>query len=300
MIFYGVGTNFINNVIMVINREFFFRGWLPAGLLINARLISSSSEHGETVLRPVLNASPESSWPSQQPPIVFPVSQATDSKAILLKDAVSEGTLVMLPLGDWYGPGTPFILAINTWYEGRIQEVSGEDVMAVRISKAFTLSYYSYYSGVATPDVRLATLPCKWIQGVASEKRAFKDDSHQLTEVGYVPLVTDGEQEVPLPVLDIMRIRTIHLAGMRLAFQSQSPSKSVHVVQCDIVSGKQQPSQDVKYYGIVGSVDPNIQNFYSVANDGISAKISGVDLIQARTVGALSLVTSDEQIVHYN
>lgn len=285
---------------MVINREFFFRGWLPAGLLINARLATNSSASGETVLRPVLNSSPESSWPAQQPPIVFPVSQATDSKAILLKDALSEGTLAMLPLGDWYGPGTPFILAINTWYEGRIQEVSGGDVMAIRISKAFTLSYYSYYSGIEAPDVRLATLPCKWIQGAASEKRAFKDSKAQLAEIGYVPTVADSDQEVPLPVLDIMRIRTIHLAGMRIAFPAQSPSNSVHLVQCEIVAGKQQPSPDVKFYGIVGSADPNVQNFYSVRGADIDAKISGTDLIQSRTIGALSLATTDEQIVHYN
>lgn len=285
---------------MVINREFFFRGWLPAGLLINARLITSSSDRGETVLRPVLNPSPESSWPAQQPPIVFPVSQATDTKAILLKDPLPEGTLAMLPLENWYGPGTPFILAINTWYEGRIQEVSGGDVMAVRISKAFTLSHYSYYSGLEAPDVRLATLPCKWIPGAVSEKRAFMDSNSQLAEIGYVPTVSAGDQEVPLPILDIMRIRTVHLAGLRIAFQTQSPSSNEHFVQCEIIAGKQKPSPDVKFYGLLGSIDPNVQNFYMVSAANISAKLSGTGLIKPQNIGTLSVTMTDEQVVHYN
>lgn len=285
---------------MVINREFFFRGWLPAGLLVNARLITVPSEHGETVCRPILNPSPETSWPSQQPPIVFPVSQATDTKAILLKDALPESTIAMLPLGDWYGPGTPFILAINTWYEGRIQEVSGSDVMAVRLSKAFTLNYYSYYSGISTPDVKLATLPCAWVQGATRDCRAFKDGSSVLSELGYEPTVSADGQEVPLAILDIKQLRTIHVAGMRMAFQTQSPSQNVHFVQCEIVAGSTQPSPDVKFYGFLGSVDPNIQNFYTVSGDSISAKLSDVDLIKSHTLGVIASRATNDQVVHYN
>lgn len=252
------------------------------------------------MLRPVLNPSPESSWPAQQPPIVFPVSQATESKAILLKDALPEGTIAMLPLENWYGPGTPFILAVNTWYEGRILEVSGGDVMAVRISKAFTLNYYSYYSGIETPDVRLATLPCKWIPGTAGEKKAFKDGSSVVAELGYIPRISAGESEVPLPILDVMRIRTIHLAGMRIAFPDKSPANSAHFVQCEIAASNQQPSQNIKFVGLVGSVDPNVQNFYSVTGDGVTAKISDVSLIQTRNAGVLSMPATDEQVIHYN
>lgn len=284
---------------MVINREFFFRGWLPAGLLINARLITNSSKRGEMVLRPVLNPSQDSSWPDQQPPIVFPVSQATDSKAILLKDGVSEGTIAMLPLGDWYGPGTPYILAVNTWYEGLIQEVSGGDVMAIRIIQAFTLNYYSR-PGIDKPDVSLATFPCRWIRGWRGEKRAFKDTGSQLAEMGYVPRVTEGDKAVPLPVLDVLRLRTAHLAGMRMARPQPSPTGNVHYVQCEITSGMQSPDPDVNYYGIVGSVNPNVQNFYTVGGDSIVSKISDVGLVRTQNIGALSVPTNDDQVIHYN
>lgn len=283
---------------MVINREFFFRGWLPAGLLVNARLCTSPSSDGSLGARPLLNPSPESAWPAQQPPIAFPVTQATDDKAILLVDALPDGAIAMLPLEAWYGSGSPYLLATNTWYEGRIREVSGEDVMSVRIHPAVApLQYYSYYSGLEHPDVMLYPLPCRWIPGVRRDVRAFKDANSKLAEIGYVPTVAVDDTNVPLPILDVKKIESVDLAGMRMAYSSQSPAGEAHFIECEFQASPEMP---IKFVGLIASVNANVQNFYSVSKDSIAAKFTGPGLIKTQTISVLSTGGHDEQVLHYN
>lgn len=296
----NVKLNYI--IIMVINREFFFRGWLPAGLLINARLNSSSPSDDCTVLRPLISPVPTASGSRPQPPITFPVTQATDGIAILLKDAIPEGAIVMLPTGAWYGPGTPFILATNVWYEGRIQEVSGGDVMSVRVGvdRDFTLNYFSDYTGVDAADVRLIQLPCKWIPGAVRDQRAFKDPQALLNETGYIPKIQVDGKSVALPVMDFKRILSFELAGMRDAYSSQSSSSRVYFIQCEYAAGLDPRIPGTKYFGLIGAVEPSIQSFYSVLGENIRTKIAGADLIKTQWLGVLSTGLSSDQVVSYN
>lgn len=288
---------------MVINREFYFRGWLPAGLVLNARLIEQTTSDNFPVMIPVLNPYPGRGWSIDQPQPVFPVTQATSQKAILLKDPFPEAAIVLLPLAEWMGSGSPMILAFNTWYEGRIQEVSGADLMSIRLRASASRKYYSYYSGLSSQDVAISTLPAKLIVGKSCETTLFVDTSAATmeSELGIAPQVSVASMSVPCRLMHVVTTGSINTAGMAEGFKELNPGLARNFIQCKISSGRPELVGEYKYFGIGSKPDTRIQNFYTVAASEIVESITedGLDKEGIRAVVAKGSA-DDEQVVHYN
>lgn len=287
---------------MVINREFFFRGWLPAGLVVNARLLSRSSSRGETVLKPVLNPIPGSHWSVYQPAPVFPVSQATDQTAILLRDPFPETALVMLPLEKWFGSGTPYVLALNTWYEGRIQEVTGEDVMAIRLSMTgANREYYSYYSDLDAPDVKLRALPCITIPGRKRNQCMMMDQGDLFQyELGFPPTVTMEGETMFAHIMEPIEINDMSIAGLMSAYASLSPGAERHFVQCLVSDGRSKQPTGAKYFGLATKVDAKVCPFY-VNQEYMISGLANADALDAMGRWFVNSPSQPgESVVHYN
>lgn len=286
---------------MVINREFFVRGWLPAGLVINARLLTNSTPMSNlAVLKPVINPVPGSSWPSEQNQLMFPVDQATSDIAIVLVDSLEESSLALLPLGKWYGPGTPYILAVNTWYEGRVRLISGSDVMAVRIMAEVAPKYYSDYQDTSAKDVSIRTMACHHLEGRnTAQILALDDQSLTTNELGYAPRVSAGDAEMPARVLNSFALSNVSFAGLRTAYADSTPSSAVRYIQCLVTAGNI-AGQKPKYVGLVPNGSIGRQKFYTVRQDKITGAVT--DIVKIDTVlGTISHSgRGDDQIVHYN
>lgn len=288
---------------MVINREFYFRGWLPAGLVLNARLIERAATGNFPVMVPVLNPYPGSGWSMDQPQPVFPVTQASSQKAILLRDPFPESTLVLLPLKEWMGSGTPMILAANTWYDGRIQEVSGADVMAIRLRASADRKYYSYYSELTSQDIAIKTLPARMIVGKNCETMLFGDvnDITLENELGVPPMVSLGGQEMSCRLMHVMTTGSVNMAGMATGFKELNPGTARQFIQCKITSGRVELVGDYKTFGIGSKPDTKVQSFYTVQNLAITAPIQDDDLDKEGIKAVVARGSaSDEQVVHYN
>lgn len=286
---------------MVINRELFVRGWLPAGLVINARLLTNSTPMSNlAVLKPVINPVPGSAWPSEQAQPVFPIEQATDDTAIVLVDPFETSTLALLPLGKWYGPGTPYILAVNTWYEGRVRLVSGSDVMAVRITAEVSPKYYSDYKNTSALDVSIRTMASYHLMGRTTEQVLALDDRMiAYGELGYAPKVSVSGKEVAARVLNLLSLSNVSFAGMRTAYSSSSPSSACRFVQCSVTAGKI-AGQNPKFVGLIPSGKLGKQKFYVIGQDKIAAEMADI-VAPDTTMGTVARGHCDgEQIVHYN
>lgn len=286
---------------MVTNREFFVRGWLPAGLVINARLLTNSTPMSNlAVLKPVINPVPGSSWPSEQSRLMFPVDQATDDIAIVLADPFEESSLALLPLGKWYGPGTPYILAINTWYEGRVRLISGSDVMAVRLMAEVAPKYYSDYRNTSVKDVSIRSMACRHLEGRnTTQILALDDQSLTNNELGYAPRVSVGDVETPARVLNSLTLSNVSFAGMRTAYADSTPGSASRYIQCSITAGHI-AGQNPKFVGLVPNGSLGRQKFYTIHQD----KLTGVasDMVKPDSVfGTVAHAErGSEQIVHYN
>lgn len=296
---------------MVINREFFFRGWLPAGLVLNARLNESSPGDNFPVLKPVINPTPGRSWPEKQPSPIFPVEQATDEQAILLADSFPEGALVMLPLGGWYGKGTPCILATNTWYEGRIQLVTGADVMAVRLLPIQRRAYFTSAEEAAkpdgVPDVTVVAMASYYIPGRTRYQALFVDESEStMTELGYPPMIGPSDSQMPARVMDYFSVTQIHVAGLRGAYEKENPSTELRYIQCSVVDGSMASidSQSYAYIGLIPISTWVVQAFYSVQLNVITASKQLKNLLDPDSEEVLAVVANgsagSDQVVHYN
>lgn len=288
---------------MVINREFYFRGWLPAGLVLNARLLDHTTESNFPVMIPVLNPHPGRGWSIDQPQPVFPVTQASSQKAIVLKDPFLESTIVLLPLKEWMGSGTPMILAFNSWYEGRIQEISGDDVMAVRLRASADRKYYSYYSGLPSQDVAIHTLPARMIGGRSGDT-VLVGDMGSVTvenEIGLAPTVSIGGMDVQGRVMRVATVGSIHTAGMDEGFKELNPGTARYYIQCKITSGQVSQVGSYKHFGIGSKPNANIQSFYTVEAYTIGGQIieDDLDMEGIKAVVARGSLDS-EQVVNYN
>lgn len=295
---------------MIINKEFFFRGWLPAGLVINARLLLTAPDDGYATLKPIINAQASFRWPTAQPNPTFPIDQADSANAILLKDPFPDGALVMLPTGDWYGSGTPYVLAANAWYEGRIQSVSGSDVTATRIVIGEDKSYYwtlGYPDPRVDPDICVANLPCRYIPGKAVNRALLIDEGGSTnSEFGITPTVTLSGVEKPCRLMDIIKLSPIHTFGMDRAFiEDQQPDYICSYLRCDIVAGKLTGTPLTKYdrYGVSPVPKTAVQTFYTVMPNVINGSFEDMNVLLSLPGGAAFAVVAssgDDQLVHYN
>lgn len=287
---------------MVVNRELFFRGWLPAGLLINARLITSAPASMDVaVLKPILNPVPGKGWPTHQPSPVFPIEQASSDEAIVLVDPFPDGALVMTLTPEWLGSGTPYLLAANTWYEGRIRSVSGLDVMGVRLVPTAYDEYYSYYSGSSVKDVRVYNMPCRHILGRSSEQVLVSDKSQvSAAELGLAPQVNVGDTNTAARVVDVLSLSSLSFAGMQSAYKEQNPGTETHIIQCAVVDGKIKGGTP-KMLGLAAAPKASRQSFYKVSRGEISEK---ADVIKGSgtfaTVASGRSTGGADQVVHYN
>lgn len=307
---------------MVITKEFYFRGWLPAGLVINSRLLTSQPDADTAVLTPIINSDPGTTWPVHQPRPIFPIAQATDVSAIVLKDPIPESTLVMLPLGDWYGPGTPYILAINTWYDGRIQSVTGGDVSAVRILMTETHLYLSMteMDPGNLPDVCVGEMPARILVGKRGKSALFSDPSGMTvfgSVLGWFPRVKEGKEDVVARYMKYLSIKQAHTAGLAMGVLRdpgfESNDQPDCYLKCALVGGQVTPPSGagkIHYYGIVPVARQSVQPIFYVGGGGVNYEIqaSAVDgypnlLSMSRlSESALSVVDEygDDQVVHYN
>lgn len=301
---------------MIINKEFFFRGWLPAGLVINARLMLASPSEGIATLKPVINPRPGFGWPTYQPAPSFPIEQANDVNAIVLKDAFPDGTIVALPSGEWFGSGTPYVLAVNTWYEGRIQSVSGGDVMAIRLLLNDSKSYYwttGYPDPRVDPDICVSNMACKFIPGKTTQRALFLDSgSAMLNEAGYPAMVSvrvgPSADPTPSPALlaDVIRLSAYHTYGMASGLtEDQTPDSLVYFLQCEIADGKVTGTPLNKYamYGIAPVSVNQVQAFYLASDGQISDTMDDMNVLSKVTWPMRIVVASDsgdDQLVHYN
>lgn len=298
---------------MIITKEFYFRGWLPAGLVINARLLSDSPADGAPVVRPVINSSPGSSWPGYQPRPVFPIPQATSTSAIILKDPLPESTLAFLPLGDWYGPGTPYMLAVNTWYDGRIQSISGGDVPSVRlILSTIQLYMRSEESDPGLlPNTCVGSMPACILPGVNRQSALFIDEA-RVTMAQHVfgtpPAVTMQSQEEFARYMDYLLIKPYHTAGLPAGVpKGGEPDAFAYYLGCNLVAGqvtKPEGAGDIKYYGIVPVCKEDVQPIFFATSVGVqgAAFMEPVNLLKPMDPMALAVVntTGDDQLIHYN
>lgn len=303
---------------MVITNEFYFRGWLPAGLVINSRLISAplSKPYGSVpVLTPIINPCPDSSWGMHQPSPVFPISQATDTRAIVLKDPIQESTLVMLPSGDWNGPGTPYILAINTWYDGRIQTISGEDTPAVRLILSNPHLYLN--STEAEPgdpaDTVVGEMPAYFLKGAHGRSELFVDATNQTSDVpGFAPRVTIEGEELPARCMQCLVVKPAHTAGTAVGLlKDPAYAESMeysHYIRCSLDGGKVVPPEgagQVKYYGIMPVSRKHVQPIFAVRQSQIEISWAGQPIsllsssITAMPIGVIDTYGEDK-VVHYN
>lgn len=285
---------------MVINREFFFRGWLPAGLVVNARLLSSAPNRTrQAVMKPILCPVPGAGWPIDQPFPVFPIDQANGDTAIVLVDPMPQSALALLPLGAWYGDGTPYVLGMNTWYEGRIRTISGADVMAIRIVAAATPRFYSNYAGLEQKDVSVVSMACHLIVGRRTEQ-VLAVDANDLTsnELGYRPMVTSGSDQLPARVFDVLEASTASFAGMRVGYEEQNAGSAKHYIQCVITDGKY-PGKTPDFIGILATPKLGKQKFYSLLASSVQAVDEDI-ASPGYSHGTVARGRSDEQVVHYN
>lgn len=286
---------------MVINREFFVRGWLPAGLVINARLLTTTAAGSAmAVMKPVINPSPNSAWTTDQVQLVFPVEQATSDTAIVLVDPFEDGALALLPLGRWFGSGTPYILATNTWYEGRVRAVSGADVMSIRIDAQVSPKYYSRNSGLPAKDVSIRAMACHLIPGRRTQRALLLDDrSLTTTDLGYAPRVLVEDKSVTARLMDVVLMSGVSFAGMRTAYTEPDGGQFAHFIQCELTAGKL-ASQDPTYVGIIPNGRYGSPNLYYLRQDkivDIAGDMTSVDMY----VGAVSIGSgAEDQVVHYN
>lgn len=287
---------------MVINREFFFRGWLPAGLLINAKLITKSpARTGQAVLSPILNAVPGAGWPVDQPRPVFPVEQATNDTAIVLVDPLSDGTIALLPLGSWYGSGSPYLLGLNTWYEGRIRIVTGDDVMSVRLLAATVGNYYSDSDdSILVKDVAATKMACRHIIGRHTEQILATDAGMIVPNtMGWPPKVTESGNDIPARLVNKVTITGASFAGTRTIYaENNSSANPVPFIQCAVADGKVQDT-NVKYVGIVLCLDAGTQKFYSLGDEGIMEEVSDINKTDC-SIGTIAISEAADQVVHYN
>lgn len=280
----------------------FFRGWLPAGLLINAKLITKSpARTGQVVLKPVLNAVPGAGWPVDQPQPVFPVEQATNDTAIVLADPLSDGTIALLPLGSWYGSGSPYLLGLNTWYEGRIRVVSGDDVMSVRLLAATRGNYYSDSDdSIAVKDVAAARMACRHIIGRHTEQILAPDGGMLVpTTMGWPPMVNVSGDDVPARVVNKVTVTGASFAGTRTIYAENNASANpVPFIQCAVADGTVTDTT-IKYFGIVLRLDAGTQKFYSIGSEGIMEEVSDINKTDC-SIGTVAISEAAEQVVHYN
>lgn len=287
---------------------------MPAGLLVNARLLSTapkSSSPNALVVTPIINADPSIGWFDGQPRPVFPVEQATNDTAIILSDPLPEGTIVLLPLGQWTGPGTPYLLAVNTWYEGRIRTVSGDDVMSVRLTVAGVPRYYSDYDAEAVldEDVIAISMPCHHITGVHTERILVADAKgitlNKQAVVGLPPMVAGQDKDVPARLVDKVALSKASFAGLRRIYLEQTGSLGDTYIfyQCAITDGKLNDNSGVKYVGFTLSWDDSERPFYFLSAEGISEQCKEeltVSDVTSKVIGAIAVDTVTDQIVHYN
>lgn len=286
---------------MVINQEFFFRGWLPAGLLINARLITTAPPRtGQAVLKPIINPIPGAGWPIDQPLPVFPVEQATDTTAIVLADPLLDGTIALLPQGRWYGSGTPYVLGLNTWYEGRVRIITGSDVMAVRIMAPSVLNYYSNYDGLSEKDVAASLMACRHITGRSTEQVLLPDgDLKAASTIAFAPTVTIMGNEIPARVMSRVSVTPASFAGVRKVYSELNVGATLPFLQCEITDGKIIGGAKPKYVGMVLSPQTGAQKFFSLSNEGI-IDVIGVITGREVAIGTVAISTIADQVVHYN
>lgn len=288
---------------MIINKEFFFRGWLPAGLLVNARLLTSAPERSSLpVLKPVINPLPGVGWPTTQPAPVFPIEQATADTAIILMDPLSGGAPVLTVFPEWLGDGTPFIIAVNTWYEGRIRSVSGSDVMGVRIMPSAYEDYYSQYSAGSPKDVRMYNMPCHHLLGRDSEQVLLVDPGFKSqNELGYPPMIASGEEKVPARLMDVLRLTTASFAGMFYAYKETNPGTQTHAILCTVEDGRL-PEASIKKVALALAPKAGRQKYYSVTPQ--SSIQDTIDVIRDAgvlvTASRARSATGSDQVVHYN
>lgn len=312
MIFFRVEIILNNSYVMIITQEFYFRGWLPAGLVINSKLLRSLPDEDVPVLQPLLNPAPGSSWPQYQPNPVFPITQATDQMAIILKDPIPESTLVMLPLGDWYGPGTPYMLAINTWYDGRVQLVSGGDVMAVRIlmgTKHLVHSSEEREPG-NLPDVCVGEMTCMILPGRSSRTALFADSSAQVAmnmyEYGMYPVLSGPSGSNPACVMRYLRIRNANLSGLAIAYETDEADSSRCYIRCSVSSGTVTPPEGagkIHYYGLIPIPNDRVQPIYAAMETSIEQSMAGKNALFYPANSIALAVTADldnEKMVNLN
>lgn len=287
---------------MVINREFFFRGWLPAGLLINAKLVTTSpATTGQAVLKPILNAVPGVGWPLNQPRPVFPVEQATQDTAIILVDPLSEGTIALLPLGEWYGAGSPYLLGVNTWYEGRIRMVSGEDVMSIRLFAHMVCNYFSDSDeSIVSKDVAAVTMACRHIVGKHTEQILATDAGMLIPNtMGWPPIVQDMGNSIPARVVNKVCLTGASFAGTRTIYsENNSAASPIPFIQCAVADGKV-TNNSVKYFGVVLRLDKGTQKFYTLEAEGIMNQVADLDKAN-RDIVTIAISEASDQVVHYN
>lgn len=288
---------------MVINREFFFRGWLPAGLVINARLLSSApSRTNQAVMVPIICPVPGSGWEIDQPSPTFPIEQATADTATVLVDPIPNGTLAVLPLKEWFGDGTPYILGVNTWYEGRIRVVTGSDVMAIRIIAAGSPKLYSAYSGLDAKDVSVVMMPCHHIVGTNTKQVLAADSGGvAMEELSYPPMITAGSESVPARVLDVLETTTASFAGMQTGFLELNPGTGINYIQCRITDGKYL-GQVPNFIGIVANPKLGRQKFYNFRVGEIAKVADEVSKVSSteHNYGTIAYGAGGDQVVHYN
>lgn len=288
---------------MIINREFFFRGWLPAGLLINARLLTDAPKGTATpVLKPIINPIPGAGWPTHQPAPTFPVEQATSDTAIVLADPLPEGSIALTITPDWTGDGTPYILAVNTWYEGRIRSISGEDVMGVRLMPSAYEDYYSYYSAGSSKDVRVYNMPCRHMLGRGSEQVLLVDPQLKaVDELGYPAQVSTHGEDLLARVVNLLQTNSVSFAGMTSVYKETNPGTETHVILCSIEDGRR-PNAPITKVALAIAPKAGRQKFYSISDGHVINEV--VDVV--RTGGTFATVARSksymgaDQVVHYN
>lgn len=302
---------------MIITNEFYFRGWLPAGLVINSRLLDDTPAEGVPVLRPIINSRPGSSWPMYQPRPAILISQATDTSAIVLKDPLPESTLAYLPLGDWYGPGTPYLLAVNTWYDGRIQIISGGDVPAVRIilDNIHLYQMAGELDPGSLPDTCVGAMPACILLGTNNTSALFVDAgmiSMSPKTYGMTPMVAMKQMEPPTDVparyMSYFSIKASHLAGLAYGVaKGGEPTNHESFLECELVSGRvtvPEGAGKVNFYGIMPVAQELIQPIYVVGSQSIQALLTEEpeNLLQVQDPLALAIVNDrgDDQLIHYN
>lgn len=287
---------------MIINREFFFRGWLPAGLVINARLLTDTPESTALpVLKPIINPYPGNGWPTHQPSPVFPIDQATAETAIVLADPLAEGTVVMTIFPEWMGAGSPFILAVNTWYEGRIRSISGSDVMGVRLMPSASEDYYSYYSAESVKDIRVYNMPCRHILGRNTDQVMLGDPDGISVDLGMPPTVTFDGAPMAAQLADVLHLTSVSFAGMLSAYSDTNPGTETKVIQCSIEGGRR-PGDPIKKVALACAPKVGRQKFFTIA-DGMLIN-QNVDVIRQAgdliTLSRSKSLVGTEQVVHYN